>query len=62
MIVDEGCLAAAVRFLLRGSLVAQEYSAGLLLNLATNRYSFRHKSDAHSLNFTASICLLSKSA
>ncbi len=38
LIVEEGCLPAAVRFLLRGSLVAQEYSAGLILNLATNRY------------------------
>ena len=38
-IVEEGCLPSAVRFLLRGSLVAQEYSAGLILNLATNRHS-----------------------
>ena len=38
-IVEEGCLPSAVRFLLRGSLVAQEYSAGLILNLATNRQS-----------------------
>ena len=43
-VVEEGCLPAAVRFLLRGSLVAQEYSAGLLLNLAANRHpSFRLK-------------------
>lgn len=39
IVVNEGCLAAVARFLLRGSLVAQEYAAGLLLNLATNRSS-----------------------